>query len=299
MERKPLKRVPTAVVLIILFAGGATGVGAFSLISVDQEVQIGRQAQAEIRQQVPEVRDRVVTAYIQNLGRTIAAQADGPRYPYSFPVANAREINAFALPGGPVWVHRGAILAAQNESQLAAIMAHEIAHIANRHAADRVSQTLAANVGLSLLDALLGNGRRAQIAEIGALVGANAAMAKFSRDDEREADEQGMLYMRRAGFDPGGMAELMRLLRAQQRRIRARSRLSSPRTRRRPIGSHGSTPPSEGSEPRAGATRADSGPPRRALRISDPWPRSAADSQHAGCKKIAGSAPSGVSLMGP
>ncbi|HEX2444281.1 MAG TPA: M48 family metallopeptidase [Vicinamibacterales bacterium] len=215
---KPQTRVPTVVLLIALGAGSATGVGAFSLISVDQEVQIGRQAQAQIRQQVPEVRDRLVTAYIQNLGRTIAAHADGPRYPYSFSVANAREINAFALPGGPVWVHRGAILAAQNESQLAAIMAHEVAHIANRHTADRVSQALAANVGLGLLDALLGNGRRAQIAEVGAVVAANAAMAKFSRDDEREADEKGMIYMRRAGFDPGGMAELMQLLRAQQRR---------------------------------------------------------------------------------
>ncbi len=213
-----LRRLPASVLALALCAGGATGVGAFSLISVDQEVQIGRQAQAEIRQQIPEVRDRGVTAYVQSLGRTIAAHADGPRYPYSFSVANAREINAFALPGGPVWVHRGAILAAQNESQLAAIMAHEIAHIANRHAADRLSKGLATGVGLSLLDALLGNSRRAQIAEIGAAVAANATMAKFSRDDEREADEKGMLYLRRAGFDPRGMPELMRLLQAQQRR---------------------------------------------------------------------------------
>jgi predicted Zn-dependent protease len=219
LEHRPRhpRRVP-ALVLGFALCAGATGVGAFSLISVDQEVQIGRQAQAEVRQQVPEVRDRVVTAYIQSLGRTIAASADGPRYPYSFSVANAREINAFALPGGPVWVHRGAILAAQNETQLAAIMAHEIAHIANRHAADRLSKGLAASLGLSLLDALLGDGRRAQIAEVGAAVAANATFAKFSRDDEREADEKGMIYMRRAGFDPRGMAELMRLLRAQQRR---------------------------------------------------------------------------------
>jgi beta-barrel assembly-enhancing protease len=215
---RPLRRVPGSLLVAALFAGGATSVHAFKLISVDQEVQIGRQAQAEVRQQIPEVRDRAVTGYVQNLGRAIAARADGPRYPYSFSVANAREINAFALPGGPVWVHRGAILAAQNESQLAAILAHEIAHIANRHAADRVSQALAANLGLSLLDALLGNSRRAQIAEIGAYIGANATMAKFSRDDEREADEKGMIYMRRAGFDPRGMADLMRLLRAQQRR---------------------------------------------------------------------------------
>jgi beta-barrel assembly-enhancing protease len=213
-----VRRVPASVLVLAICAGGATGVGAFSLISVDQEVQIGRQAQAEVRQQVPEVRDRTVTGYVQSLGRTIAAHADGPRYPYSFSVANAREINAFALPGGPVWVHRGAILAAQNEAQLAAIMAHEIAHIANRHAADRISKGLATSLGLGLLDALLGNSRRAQIAEIGAAVAANATMAKFSRDDEREADEMGMIYMRRAGFDPGGMAELMRLLRTQQRR---------------------------------------------------------------------------------
>lgn len=213
-----VRRVPASVLVLALCAGSATGARAFNLISVDQEVQIGRQAQAEVRRQVPEVRDRAVTAYVQSLGRAIAAQADGPRYPYSFSVANAREINAFALPGGPVWVHRGAILAAENESQLAAIMAHEIAHIANRHAADRLSKGLATSVGLGLLDALLGNSRRAQIAEIGAALAANATMAKFSRNDEREADEKGMIYMRRAGFDPRGMADLMRLLRAQQRR---------------------------------------------------------------------------------
>jgi predicted Zn-dependent protease len=213
-----LRRLPASVLALALCAGSVTGLGAFSLISVDQEIQIGRQAQAEVRQQIPEVRDRTVTAYVQSLGRTIAAHADGPRYPYSFSVANAREINAFALPGGPVWVHRGAILAAQNESQLAAIMAHEIAHIANRHAADRLTKGIATSVGLSLLDALLGNSRRAQAAEIGAAVAANAGMAKFSRDDEREADEKGMLYLRRAGFDPRGMPDLMRLLQAQQRR---------------------------------------------------------------------------------
>jgi beta-barrel assembly-enhancing protease len=213
-----LRRLPAPLLALALCAGAGTAAGAFSLISVDQEVEIGRQAQAEVRQQIPEVRDRTVTAYVQNLGRTIAAHADGPRYPYSFSVANAREINAFALPGGPVWVHRGAILAAQNESQLAAIMAHEIAHIANRHAADRLSKGMATSVGLTLLDALLGNSRRAQVAEIGAVVAANATMAKFSRNDEREADEKGMLYMRRAGFDPRGMPELMRLLQAQQRR---------------------------------------------------------------------------------
>jgi predicted Zn-dependent protease len=210
--------MPTPVMVLALSVGSGTVAGAFSLISVDQEVEIGRQAQAEVREQIPEVRDRVVTAYVQNLGRRIAAHADGPRYPYSFSVANARDINAFALPGGPVWVHRGAILAAQNEAQLAAIISHEIAHIANRHAADRLSKSMATSVGLTLLDALLGNSRRAQVAEIGALVAANATMAKFSRDDEREADEKGMLYMQRAGFDPRGMPELMRLLQAQQRR---------------------------------------------------------------------------------
>jgi predicted Zn-dependent protease len=192
--------------------------GALNLISVNDEVAIGRRAQQQVRQQVPELRDATVTRYIDSLGRRIAAAADGPRFPYSFDVANYRDVNAFALPGGPIWVHRGLIDTARSESQLAGVLAHEVAHIANRHAAEQISKGAMANIGLGLLGALLGDGTGSQIAQLGAGIAAQATMMKFSRDDEREADLKALQYMRRAGYDPRGMVEFLQVLRAQQGR---------------------------------------------------------------------------------
>jgi predicted Zn-dependent protease len=205
-----------ATLTMVLCASSAGA--ALALISVNDEIRLGRQAQQQVRQQVPELRDSTVDSYLAGLGRRLAAQADGPRYPYSFDVANYREVNAFALPGGPIWVHRGTIAAARNESQLAGVIAHEIAHIANRHAASQITKGTVANVGLGLLGALLGSGTGAQIAQIGANVAAQATMMKFSRDHERQADAKAVQYMRRAGYDPRGMVEFLQLLRAQQGR---------------------------------------------------------------------------------
>jgi predicted Zn-dependent protease len=205
-----------ATLTMVLCASSAGA--ALALISVNDEIRLGRQAQQQVRQQVPEVRDATVDGYLTSLGRRIASQADGPRYPYSFDVANYREINAFALPGGPIWVHRGTIAAAQTESQLAGVIAHEIAHIANRHAASQITKGTVANIGLGLLGALLGNGTGSQIAQLGANVAAQATMMKFSRDHERQADLKAVQYLRRAGYDPRGMVEFLQLLRAQQGR---------------------------------------------------------------------------------
>lgn len=196
----------------------STAIGGLKLISVNDEIALGREAQQEVRRQVPALRDSTVNNYVERLGRRIAAQADGPRYPYSFDVADKREINAFALPGGPIWVHRGAIQAAQTEAQLAGVLAHEIAHIANRHAADQLTKGTFANVGLGVLGALLGGGNGARIAQMGAGVAAQATMMKFSRDAERQADMKGLAYMKRAGYDPRGMVEFLQILRARQGR---------------------------------------------------------------------------------
>jgi predicted Zn-dependent protease len=207
----------TIVATFALMVAAPTVLGALNLISVKDEVALGQRAQQEVRQQVPELRDTTVRTYVSGLGRRIAAQADGPRYPYSFNVVNYREINAFALPGGPVWIHRGTIDAARTEAQLAGVLAHEIAHIANRHAAEQISKGAVANLGLNILGALLGNGTGSQIAGLGASVAAQATMMKFSRDDEREADMTALVYMKRAGYDPRGMGEFLQVLRAQQR----------------------------------------------------------------------------------
>jgi beta-barrel assembly-enhancing protease len=193
-------------------------VSAIDLISVADEIAIGKQAQAEVRKETPQLRDDAVQTYVTRIGRRLAAQAKGARYPYSFSVANYREINAFALPGGPVWVNRGAIEASRNESQLAGVLAHEIAHISQRHSAEQLSNAMVANLGLNLLGALLGNSGGATTANIAARYVASGAFLKFSRDDERDADRVGAAIMARAGWDPHGMIELMQTIRERRRR---------------------------------------------------------------------------------
>jgi predicted Zn-dependent protease len=215
LNRTMLKKVVITTALILGLSTSA--VAALSLISVKDEIALGRQAQQDVRRQVPELRDSVVNNYIENMGRRLAARADGPKYPYSFDVANNREINAFALPGGPIWIHRGAIDAAQNEAQIAGVLAHEIAHIANRHAADQITKGTFASAGLGLLGALLGGGNGSKIAQLGAGLAAQSVMMKFSRDAEREADMKALQYMKRAGYDPRGMVEFLQVLRNRQR----------------------------------------------------------------------------------
>ena len=185
---------------------------SIALVSVQEEIAIGRQANAQVRRQVPQLRDSGTSTYVSDLGRRLARVAPGPKYPYSFAVADYREINAFSLPGGPVWINRGVLQIASNESQVAGVLAHEIAHIAKRHAADQLTKTMVANWGLGLLGAVLGNSGGAGAAQVAARFIAGGVFLKFSRDDEREADQVGLQILQRAGWDARGMVELFEVL---------------------------------------------------------------------------------------
>ena len=199
-----------------LVAALVVPLSGLQLVSVKDEIALGRRAQQQIKKEVSQLTDPAVTSYVQTLGRRLAARATGASYPYTFSVANYREVNAFALPGGPVWVHRGAIAAAQNEAQLAGVLAHEIAHIALRHSADQVTKSLVANGFLGLLGAMLGNDGSARAAQTAAQIMAGGYMLKFSRDDEREADRVGAGIVREAGWDPRETIRFMNLLARQQ-----------------------------------------------------------------------------------
>jgi len=185
---------------------------SITLVSVQEEIAIGRQANAQARRQLSQLRDPTTTRYVAELGRRLARVAPGPKYPYSFVVTDYREVNAFALPGGPVWINRGVLQIAGNESQVAGVLAHEIAHVARRHAADQLTKTIVANWGLGLLSSILGNTGGATTAQIAARLIAEGAFLKFSRDDERDADQVGLQILRRAGWDGRGMVELFEVL---------------------------------------------------------------------------------------
>jgi len=189
-----------------------------SLVSVPQEIAIGREAQAEMLKQTPRLRDARTEAYVGAIGRRLLAASARSAYPFSFTVANYREINAFALPGGPVWIHRGVLEKARTESEVAGVLAHEIAHITERHAADQLTKALMARMGLGLLGAMLGSAGGATTAQAAAGFITGGMFMKFSRDDEREADTVGLRRLVAAGWDARGMTDLMALLQEESRR---------------------------------------------------------------------------------
>ena len=188
---------------------------------------------------MPVLRDETLDRYIDSVGTRLAANAPGPKYPYSFGVVNYKELNAFALPGGPIYVHRGTIAAARTEAQLAGVMAHEVAHVAQRHAAQQISKGVLANGLLGLLGAVLDDGGKGEAAaRIGASVLTQSVFMKFSRDDEREADRVGARDhgRARAGIRTGSRSSCRSCSRSSSGR-RARSRPFSPRIHRRPAAS--------------------------------------------------------------
>jgi beta-barrel assembly-enhancing protease len=196
----------------------STGLAAIVLVSVEEEIEIGRAANEQARKQVPEFKDQTVTRYVRDVGKRLVRAAPGAKYPYSFVVADLPEINAFSLPGGPVWINRGVLSRAANESQVASVIAHEVAHIAMRHGADRLTQGMVAKWGLGLLGALLGNIGGAGTAQAAASMLTGGVFLKFSRAEEREADEVGMTILTRSGWSGRGMVELFQMLAREAKR---------------------------------------------------------------------------------
>jgi len=183
--------------------------GAFNQYSPEQDVEIGKQAQKEVSRQMPVLPDSSpVTKYVQRLGQKLAAHTPGPnQWPFSFHAVNIKEINAFALPGGPVYVNVGTIRAADDEAQLAGVMAHEISHIVLRHSTEQASKAAMAQLPLAVLGAAIGQSTAGQLAQLGASIGAQSLFLKYSRDAEREADLLGSQFMYDAGYNPYEMAE--------------------------------------------------------------------------------------------
>ena len=198
------------VAAFILFS--VSSLGAITLVSVEQEIAVGKQANAQFRKETPELTDAATLRYVRDVTRRLSRVARGPKYPYSVAIANTHQINAVALPGGPIWIHRGVLEQATNESQVVSVLAHEIAHIAKRHAATQLTTVAMTKWSLNFLGSLLGNAGGAGGAQVAAEFLASGAALKFSREDESEADRVGMALMSRAGWDGRGMVEMFEIL---------------------------------------------------------------------------------------
>ncbi len=187
----------------------------FNLFSPQQDVQVGRENAAEVEKKLPLVTDPEVVQYVSSLGSRLAALAPYQSdYPWSFKVVNSKDINAFALPGGFIYVNRGAIEAADNEAQLAGIMSHEISHVALRHGTNQATKVMMAQMPLAILSGMLGQSSSltAQLAEAGIGLGLNSLMLKNSRSAESQADEAGTYIMHQAGYDPHAMAQFFQII---------------------------------------------------------------------------------------
>jgi hypothetical protein len=152
--------------------------------------------------------DSRVDKYLNNLGQRLAAHAPGEKYPYAFQTVNDRGINAFALPGGHVYINRGVIEAADNEAQLASVMAHEISHVALRHGTNQASKASVAQMPLAILGGLLGsNSTATALAQLGAGFTVNSILLKYSRDAESQADLMGTQILYDSGYDSRAMGQ--------------------------------------------------------------------------------------------
>lgn len=180
----------------------------WNMFSAAQDVELGKQAANEVSRQVTMLKDSRVDNYVNRLGQRLAAHAPGFRFPYAFQTVNDQTINAFALPGGNVYINRGVIEAADNESQLAGVMAHEIAHVALRHGTNQASKASAAQMPLAILGGVLGsNSTGAALAQLGAGFTVNSILLKYSRDAESQADLMGTQMLFDAGMDPRAMGQ--------------------------------------------------------------------------------------------
>src|SRR4051794_11767043 len=181
-----------------------------------QDVELGREAAAEVRKQYPIIKDERISRYLEKLGDRLAAAAPAdlkdPVYEFSFTPVNLKEINAFALPGGPMFVHRGMFDAASEEAEVAGVMAHELSHVLLRHGTANASK--AQNPWLQLGQiagavggAVVGGAAGSYIAQ-GSQFGLGTILLRYSRDFEKQADLLGAQIMARAGYDPRALAHM-------------------------------------------------------------------------------------------
>src|SRR5689334_13242742 len=222
-----LKTIARTVALLVLVSLGHTVVGPPQLpdpgsasIGRDQQVQLGFKAASQVYEQMPVLPDSSAeTQYIRKLGKKLVATIPSQySWPFEFHVIPQKEINAFALPGGPMFVNVGTITAAANEPELAGVMAHEMSHVYMQHSAKQAGKTQTTSEIAGIAGAILGSTTRGvfgSLAQAGIQFGAQGLMLKYSRTDEAQADAVGAIILYKAGYNPQALADFFKKLAAQ------------------------------------------------------------------------------------
>ena len=211
------------ILLIALLAAQTVITPPGNKYTAEEDVKLGQQAASQVERQLPIMRDDEVSSYLEGVGRrlvdAIPPPLRRPEFRYTFGVVNVREINAFALPGGPMYVNRGMIEAAHTEGEVAGAMAHELSHVVLRHGTAQASKATKYEVGAvagAVLGAIIGGRLGGAVAQ-GTRFGLGAAFLRFSREYERQADLEGAQIMARAGYDPRDMANMFKTIEKEGR----------------------------------------------------------------------------------
>lgn len=194
-------------------------------LSRDQEIQLGKEAAAQVEREMEVIHNPEIERWLNQIGQNLARTPQANAYPFYFKLVNDDSINAFALPGGPMFVHTGLIKAADSEAEVAGVLAHEMSHVALRHGAAQISKqqtygalfgVLGAAAGALTSDAQGGCGLLCQVTQAGAGLGGNSLLMKFSRGYERDADLNGARMMASAGYDPMALPQFFEKLQSKQ-----------------------------------------------------------------------------------
>jgi predicted Zn-dependent protease len=192
-----------------------TGRSQLNLLSREDEVRLGTDARPQMLQEYGgEVKNEELRSYVIEIGRKLAAQTEGdnPTLPWEFALLDSDVINAFAIPGGKVFVSRGLAAKMTNEAQMAGVLGHEIGHVTARHINEKMTRSTLANAGLGIIGVAIGAGGDA-IAGL-ADQAVQLTLLSYDRGQESEADELGMRYMSKVGYNPAGQLQVMQILKA-------------------------------------------------------------------------------------
>ena len=187
----------------------------FNLFSKQQDVQLGEESAAQVRKQMTVISDPVLTAYVNRVGKRLVTSQEATEsgFPFTFEVVADPSINAFALPGGHMFINTGLLKAVDNEAQLAGVMGHEMSHVILRHGTNQASKANLIELPAALAAQMAGKGSMmGQLAQLGIGLGANSVLLKFSRNAESQADLMGSHLMSEAGYDPMEMAHFFNKL---------------------------------------------------------------------------------------
>jgi predicted Zn-dependent protease len=180
----------------------------WNIFSPEQDIEMGKRLSATAESQLPMLEDLRINGYLNRLGRKIAQFAPGTKYPYEFHCVNSKQVNSFALPGGQVYIYRGVIEEADDEAQLAGVMAHEISHVALRHGTNQATRQEMSSGLFGILGGMVGGGSVSAItSQLGGGVIAGSVLVKYTRTSETQADILGTQILYDAGYDPRAMAQ--------------------------------------------------------------------------------------------